>query len=70
MAEKPKPPTTWLVWVQGLKGPNPQLWYDDGGRFVGPSEIVVLQRNELPSPQSEFHLDTLATLYPLEQEAA
>jgi hypothetical protein len=67
MAEKSP---TWLVWVNGPRGPSPQIWFDDGGRFVGPSDLTVLQRNKVSAIEAECCLDNLAKLYPLSHEEA
>lgn len=66
MAEKT---AAYLVWVQGLNGPCPQIWHDDGGRFVGPSDVRSLIRIPLPAG-TKLDLEVLAELYPLTQEAA
>jgi hypothetical protein len=64
-----KPTRAYLVWVHGPKGPCPQIWHEDGGRFVGPTDIVVLDRIALPAG-TRLDLEVLAELYPLTQEAA
>jgi hypothetical protein len=67
MAEKA---AAYLVWVQGPSGPCPQIWHDDGGRFVGPSDLPVLA-HPIPLPAgAKLDLQVLAELYPVTQEAA
>ena len=64
-------PRAYLVCVQGPKGPCPQIWHDDGGRFVGPSDLPVLDRRPLPAG-AKLDLEVLAELHPFTatQEAA
>lgn len=59
----------WLVWVQGPKGPCPQIWFDDGGRCVGPRSLIVIERHEIPLG-AKRDLDVLVELYPLTQQEA
>jgi hypothetical protein len=61
--------TAYLVWVQGPNRPCPQVWHDDGGRFVGPSDLPVIVRIPLPAG-SKIDLELLTELYPLTEEAA
>lgn len=42
----------YLVIVPGLRGPQPQVWYKDGTRFVTPSDIVPIKMIELPRPMA------------------
>ncbi|MCA1458061.1 hypothetical protein I6F35_33550 [Bradyrhizobium sp. BRP22] len=64
-------PIAYLVWVQGPKGPCPQIWHDDGDRFVGPSDLPVLDRRPLAAG-AKLDLELLTHLYPFTatQEAA
>jgi hypothetical protein len=40
----------YLVMVPSLRGPQPQVWYKDGTRFVTPSDIVPIEPPiELPA---------------------
>lgn len=67
MAEKA---AAYFVWVEGLQGPCPQIWHEDGGRFVGPSDLPLLVK-PMPLPAgTTLDLEVLAELYPLTQEAA
>ena len=43
----------YLVLVPSLRGPQPQVWYKDGARFVTPSDIVPIKPPvELPEPMT------------------
>jgi hypothetical protein len=33
----------YLVTVEGLRGPEAQIWYGEPGKFVGPSDNSVLK---------------------------
>ena len=72
MAKEPTFETVWLVWVQSLTGPTAQVWRHDGGRCVGPSDLVVLTKHRLKFSDEYLSLKILAELYPLTpaQEAA
>lgn len=45
-------PTTtgkpYLVMIQTQAGAQPQIWYEDGGRFVGCSHLKPMEKYELP----------------------
>ena len=40
----------YLVTVDGLRGPEAQIWYDDSGQFVGPSSAMA--KMKLPERDS------------------
>lgn len=43
--------TPYLVLVASTRGPQPQIWYKDGNRFVAPSDIAPIEPPvELPRP--------------------
>lgn len=62
----------YLVWIETTTGPQPQIWFEDKGRCVGPSDIVVIARHLLPdyADPKRLKLETIAALYPLTHEAA
>lgn len=63
--------SAYIVWVLNPDGPRPQVWHDDGGRFVGPSDLAVLCKPiPIPAMRATLDLEVLAELYPLTQEAA
>ncbi|WP_315836070.1 hypothetical protein [Bradyrhizobium prioriisuperbiae] len=56
---------TFLVWVRGLTGPQPQLWGEDA--FYGPvaeRERVVLAVRALRREEAGMPLRELAARYP------
>jgi hypothetical protein len=48
----------YLVMVPSLRGPQPQVWYKDGTRFVTPSDIVPIEPPiELPGDRILWAID-------------
>lgn len=48
----------YLVMVPSLRGPQPQVWYKDGTRFVVPSDIVpTVPPIELPLEDGRWSVD-------------
>jgi hypothetical protein len=57
--------TDWyLVWIEGLRGPEPQKWSSDG-RWGQMSRQDVIVRFRLSEREAELPLDQLATLHPV-----
>ena len=57
--------TNWyLVWVEGLRGPEPQKWSSEGlwGQ-MGRQDVIV--RFPLSDKEAELTLDQLARLHPI-----
>jgi hypothetical protein len=57
--------TDWyLVWVEGLRGPEPQKWSSDGlwGQ-LGRTDVIV--RFPLSDQEAKLSLDQLAKLHPV-----
>jgi hypothetical protein len=52
-----------FVYVQGLRGPEPQIWPERPYRATGKVE-KALQEIELPDNYAELPIDQLVTLYP------
>jgi hypothetical protein len=62
------PMTEWyLVWVEGLRGPEPQKWCSDGlwGQ-LGRQDVIV--RCPLTDQEAKLSLDQLARRYPPPRE--
>ena len=60
--------TDWyLVWVEGLRGPEPQKWSSDGlwGQ-LGRQDVIV--RFPLTDREAKLSLDQLAKLHPVPRE--
>jgi hypothetical protein len=60
--------TEWyLVWVEGLRGPEPQKWSSDAlwGQ-VGRQDVIV--RFALTDREAKLPLDQLAKLHPVPRE--
>jgi len=60
--------TGWyLVWVEGLRGPEPQKWSSDAlwGQ-LGRQDVIV--RFQLTDRETRLPLDQLAKLHPLPRE--
>lgn len=54
-----------LVYLQGLKGPAPQLWQDDSVLGVtGEKTYPVLQEHKITEKEAELSLDELMKIYP------
>ena len=59
------PMTEWyLVWVEGLRGPEPQKWSSDGlwGQ-LGRQDVIV--RFPLTASEAKLSLDRLAQKHPI-----
>lgn len=65
MAETSAIAPAWLVWIETQSGPRPQVWFDDAGRCVGPSDLVELARYKLPRHLASAPLSHLANIYPI-----
>lgn len=57
-----------LAWVQGLRGPEPQLWKVTPTNGAGHSP-TPLQSHELPDHYGELPLAHLITLFPYKEPA-
>ena len=57
----------YFVWIEGLRGPEPQIWYDDDQKDgVGKSKKVLAKHDITDADLSMSHL---ALLYPAPTEA-
>lgn len=54
-----------LVWVMGLKGPEPQLLRDDSVHGVRGDKGVYLQVHKISDTLAANSLDHLAKMFPL-----
>ena len=52
----------WFVYVQGLRGPEPQLWLSDQTDGGGKSEIAIFKR-KLEPHEEKFSLAALSNMY-------
>ena len=51
----------YLVIIETQAGPQPQIWYEDHGRFVGCGHLKPVQKYPLPmmrAPGSPWEVDT------------
>ncbi|MBR1120512.1 hypothetical protein JQ628_03210 [Bradyrhizobium lablabi] len=57
----------YLVWVEGLRGPEPQKWSSDAlwGQ-LGRQDVIV--RFQLSDREAKLPLDQLAKLHPIPRE--
>ena len=58
----------YLTWVNGLRGPTPQVWGEKDLMQEG-KPVPKLAQHELTEPQSEFSLASLMALYPYEAKS-
>lgn len=58
-----------FVWVEGMRGPTPELWSDDyrNDDMQGRPRKVILQQHKVGNV-SNMTLDALAAVYPLESK--
>ena len=52
-----------FVYVQGLRGPEPQIWKEPQKDGTGKSK-PVLQKHDILDSQAEFSIATLMEMYP------
>lgn len=58
-------PVKYFVWVEGLNGPEPQLWHED--QMDGNSKAKkTLAKHKLEGGHEDLPLNVLAKLYPYE----
>lgn len=55
----------WFVWVDGLKGPEPQKWFHDGVHSsTGKVQDCIVKR-PMNSAEARMSIKSLAAKYPL-----
>lgn len=56
-----------FVWITGLNGPEPQIWYTDQTRDGKP--VPTLQKHEINEAEAALGLKVLAMVYPYEAKS-
>ena len=66
MATAPATALAYLVIIDTQAGPQPQIWYDDAGKFVGCDHLKPVEKYPLPPGDGKWCID--AAIHYLAQE--